>query len=205
MLPRLSPVLLLAAVLASPAAAQPPAGAALDQSIDAGAHWTWLMSGGDPALGMQAGWRRWLSRHVGVGADVRGARGTLTTVFDSPAQSGPGGIAIPAMEGRQENRMSSYAFSGGLVARSAIGRLSLIAGGGPGFFLDRSAHDTRINAAQMTGSTIVRSVGLYMVMEMEVRATRHVSGYAGLRAELRDIRVADSSVGHPVAGVRVAF
>lgn len=69
--PRLSPVLLFALVVATPAAAQPPAPAILNQSIDAGLQWALLISGRDATPGMQVAWRRWFSPHLGVGADVR--------------------------------------------------------------------------------------------------------------------------------------
>jgi hypothetical protein len=203
--PRLSPVLLFALVIATPAAAQPPAPAILNQSIDAGLQWALLLSGRDATPGMQVAWRRWFSPHLGVGADVRWGQKHTISEFNSPAQPGPAGVLIPAMEGHDEQRISSYGFGGGIVARTTIGRVSLVAGGGPGFFLDRSTHQTRINAAEHSGSTAVRSVGLFMLMEMEVRATRHLSSYAGIRAELRDLRFPDSSFGYPTVGVRLAF
>jgi hypothetical protein len=93
-------------------------------------------------------------------------------------------------------------------AASSPGRQSAGCRSSPGegpVFLDRSTHQTRINAAEHSGSTAVRSLGLFMLMEMEVRATRHLSGYAGIRAELRDLRFPDSSFGYPTVGVRLAF
>lgn len=83
--------------------------------------------------------------------------------------------------------------------------LSLIGGAGPGLYFDRSAHDTTINASQNAGNTTIRSIGLFGLMEMEVRATRHLSGYAGLRVELRDVSDAESSFGYPTVGVRYSF
>jgi hypothetical protein len=204
MLRRLSPFLLLATIVAVPAAAQSPGGE-LNQSIDAGLQWALLISASDATPGMQVSWRRWFSPHLGVGTDVRWAQKRTLREFDSPAQPGPDGVLIPAMQGREDRRISSYGFGGGILARTTMGRLSLVAGGGPGFFLDRSTHQSRINAAAHAGSTTVRSLGLFMLMEMEVRATMHLSGYAGLRAELRDVRFPDSSFGYPTAGVRFAF
>jgi hypothetical protein len=203
--PRLSPVLLLALVVASPAAAQPRAPAILNQSIDAGLQWALLISGRDATPGMQAGWRRWFSPHLGVGVDGRWGQKRTAREFDFPAQPGPDGVLIPPMQGREDRQISSYGFGGGIVARTTIGRLSLVAGGGPGFFVDRSTHQTRINAAEHAGDITTSSFGLFMLMEIEVRATRHLSGYAGLRAELRDVRFPDSSFGYPTAGVRVSF
>ena len=109
------------------------------------------------------------------------------------------------MQGREDRLISSYGFGAGILARTIVGRLSLVAGGGPGFFLDRSTHQTRINAAEHVGSTTVRSFGLSLLMELEVRATGHLSGYVGVRTELRDVRDSEGSFGYPTAGVRVAF
>ena len=204
-MPRRLSFLLIALVFANPAGAQTPAADELNQSIDAGLQWANLISASDATPGMQVSWRRWWSPHLGIAADVRwGQKATLREI-DSPAQPGPDGVLIPAMQGREDRRISSYGFGGGLLARTTIGRLSFVAGGGPGFFLDRSTHQTRINAAEHAGSATVRSLGLFMLMEIEVRATRRLSGYAGLRAELRDVRVPDSSFGYPIVGVRLAF
>ena len=201
---RLSPFLLLATIVAVPAAAQSPGGE-LNQSIDAGLQWSLLISASDATPGMQGSWRRWFSPHLGVGTDVRWGQKRTIREFDSPAQPGPDGVLIPAMQGREDRRISSYAVGAGVLGRTVIGRLSLIGGAGPGLFFDRSTHDARINAAQHAGSTTVRSIGLYGLMEMDVRAMRHLSAYAGLRIELRDVRYPDSSFGYPVVGVRVAF
>jgi hypothetical protein len=197
--------LLIVLVAASPAAAQTPTQAPLNQSIDAGLQWSLLISTSDATPGMQVSWRRWFSPHLGVGTDVRWGQKRTIREFDSPAQPGPDGVLIPAMQGREDRRISSYGVGAGVVGRTVIGRLSLIGGAGPGLFFDRSTHDTRINAAQHAGGTTVRSIGLYGLMEMDVRATRQLSAYAGLRIELRDVRYPDSSFGYPVVGVRVAF
>jgi hypothetical protein len=109
------------------------------------------------------------------------------------------------MQGSEGRRISSSGFGGGVLARSVVGRLSLIGGAGPGVFLDRSTNETRINAAEHAGSITVRSIGLSALVEMEARATRHLSAYVGLRVELRDVRYPDSSFGYPTVGGRIAF
>ena len=205
MLRRLSPFLLLVWIVAVPAAAQPATATDLNQSIDAGLQWALLISASDATPGMQVSWRRWLSPHFGVGTDGRWGQKHTITEFDSPAQPGPDGVLIPAMQSREDRRISTYGVGAGLLGRTVLGRLSFIGGAGPGLFFDRSTHDTRINAAQHAGSSTIRSIGLYGLMEMEVRATRRLSAYAGLRIELRDVRYPDSSFGYPAVGVRVAF
>ena len=197
--------LLLATMTAVPAAAQPATPLSPNQSIDAGLQWALLSSarGGKP--GLQVAWRRWMSPRAGFGADVRVRRTTRTSVFDSPAQTGPGDIRVPAMEGHEERRISSYGLGGGILARTVTGRISLIGGAGPGLYVDRSAHDTTLNASRHAGRTTIRSIGLFGLMEMEVRATRHLAAYAGLRVELRNVRDAESAFGYPTVGVRVAF
>jgi len=205
MLCRLSPFLLLATMTPAPVAAQPSARGGLDQSIDAGAQWALLSSVRDAKPGVQVAWRRWLSPRAGFGLDLRLTQKATTRVFDSPAQAGPEGVRIPAMEGQEGRRISSYGLGGGILGRTVIGRVSLIGGAGPGLYFDRSAQDTTINASQHAGSTTIRSIGLFGLMEMEVRASRHLSGYAGLRVELRDVRDPESSFGYPTVGLRVAF
>ena len=198
-------VLLIAFVFANPAGAQTPAADELNQSIDAGLQWANLISASDATPGMQVAWRRWFSPRLGIATDVRWGQTRTIRNLNSPVQAGPGGVVVPAMQGYEDRRIASYGFGGGILGRTTIGRLSLVAGAGPGLFVDRSKNQARLNAAEHAGTTTVRSFGLFVLMEMEVRATRHVSGYAGVRAELRDVRVPDSSFGYPTAGVRIAF
>ena len=202
---RLSPFLFLGTLIAIPAAAQPGAGTDVSQSIDAGAQWALLSSVRDPKPGVQVAWRRWVSPSVGFGVDLRLTRKTTSRVFDSPAQAGPEGVRIPAMEGQEEQRISSYGLGGAILGRTAIGRVSLIGGAGPGLYFDRSAYDTTINASQHAGSTTIQSIGLFGLMELEVRATTHLSGYAGVRIELRDVGDSESAFGYPAVGIRVVF
>ena len=185
MLRRLSPFLRLVSIVAVPAAAQPPAGAELNQSIDAGLQWALLISASDATPGMQVSWRR--LAFTALRRRNRWALGTEThdhRISISPAQPGPDGVLIPAMRGREDRRIPSDGFGGGVLARSVVGRLSLIGGAGTGVFLDRSTNETRVNAAEHARSITVRSIGLYALVEMEARATRRLSAYVGLRVGL---------------------
>jgi hypothetical protein len=94
------------------------------------------------------------------------------------------------------DRLSSYGFGFDVLARGLMERVSLIGGAGPGFFTD-----TTKDATSRTRSTF----GIHAVMEMEVRATRRLSAFAGLRIEWRDLSSSESSFGYPAAGIRFAF
>ena len=187
-----------------PAAAQ-PATDAPNQSIGAGAQWALPHSGRGEAPGVQVSWRRWFTPYLGVGTEFRWLQRHTTDEIDFPAQTAPGGIAVPSQQGRDDRRISSYGFAGGILARTSIGRLTLIGGAGPGFFVDQTRHDTRINGSSNTGATTFSSVGVQMLMEADVRMTSRLSAFAGLRMEIRDIRSMESSSGYPTAGVRLAF
>jgi len=187
----------------APVAAQSRSDPEHTQSIGAGLLWTSTGQAGTP--GIDATWRRWFSPRVGIGADLRWGTSTKTIEIDSPEQPGPGGLTIRAQRGVEHLRTTSRAYGVGILARGLLGRVSLVGGVGPALFVDRSAHETRINDFQDAGESTWRTVGVLGVAEVEVRATRRMSVFAGLRIELRDARDSESLFGHPVAGVRLAF
>ena len=205
MILRLMASVLLVLMVTTAAAAQPAAEEVHNQSIGGGAQWALPSSGRGDAPGVQVSWRRWFTPYLGVGTDFRVWRESTIEEIDFPAQTAPGGIAVGSQEGRDARRISSYGLGVGVLARGSIGRLSLVGGAGPGLYVDRTAHDTRINESRSAGSTTLSSIGLFMLAEVEVRATSRLSVFAGLRGELRDVRVAESSSGYPTAGVRFAF
>jgi hypothetical protein len=194
-----------ALVMATPAAAQPAAESAHNQSIGGGAQWALPFSGRGAMPGAQASWRRWFSPHVGIGAEVRGWRRNTTVEFDTSAQEGPGGVISAPVRGREDRRISSYGVGLGVFAQGSIGRLSLIGGAGPGFFVDRTIHQRRINDLYDAGESTLRSIGVSTLAEIEFRATSRLAVFTGLRIELRDLRVPESSSGYPTAGLRFAF
>jgi hypothetical protein len=198
-------LLTLATTLTTPAAAQSGPDPELDQSIGAGPQWALPYSRIDAAPGIQAAWRRWFSPHFGIGTDFRWWRSTRTMEINSPAQTGPGGIPISAQLGREDRRTSSYGFGVGVLMKASAGRLTFVAGAGPGFFVDRTAHDTRINDMRAAGEITEQHLGIHMLAEMEVRASRRLSLFAGLCVEQRDLRALDTQTGYPTAGVRFAF
>ncbi len=163
-------------------AAAQPATDAPTQSIGAGAQWALPYSGRGEAPGVQVSWRRWFNPCLGVGTEFRW--------FQTDAD---------------ERRISSSGLAGGLLARTSAGRLTLIGGAGPGFFVERSRHDTRINGSRSTGAMTFSSVGMQMLMEADVRMTSRLSAFAGLRIEIRDLRSMETSSGYPTAGLRFAF
>ena len=154
---------------------------------------------------MQVSWRRWISPRIGIGTDFRWWVRHTTTDTNSPAQVSPQGVVVAPMQVRDEREISSYGFGVGVVARESIGRLSLIGGAGPGFFIDRTTHDTEINGTRNAGTQTHSTIGAQLLAEVEVRATRHVSAFVGLRAEWRDFRESESTSAYPTAGVRVSF
>jgi len=82
---------------------------------------------------------------------------------------------------------------------------SLIGGAGPGFFVDRTIYQVRINDLQDEGRSTQRSIGVHTLAEIEFRATSRVSVFTGLRTELRNLRFPGSISGYPTAGARFAF
>ena len=205
MMLRATALMLLAVGAATPAAAQPARGGQHDQSIGGGPQWALPFSGRGDKPGVQTSWRRWLSAHVGVGTDVRWASRNTTEEFNLPAQERADGVVIPSAQMRVDQRIASYGFGVGVLGRGQMGRLSFIAGAGPGFFVESRNSETRIDGRRDSGRETLRSFGLHMLMEVDVRATSRLSAFAGLRSELRDLRYLESSSGYPTAGVRFAF
>ena len=112
---------------------------------------------------------------------------------------------IPPSQIRVDQQISSYGFGVGVLAKGSTGRLSFIGGAGPGFFVDSTMSETRANGMHDSGRSTLRSFGLHMLVEVDVRVTRRLSAFASLRSELRDVRDPESSFGYPTAGVRFAF
>jgi hypothetical protein len=204
---RTAALIFFAVAVARPAAAQPAPAPEAGDSIGIGAHWAAPHPGGGEMPGLQASWRHWTSASLGIGADVRWWGRTTTRLFEVPARDGPNGSAVPARQGSEDESIRSAGVGVGLLGRMWMGPVSLIAGGGPGFFVDRSSHETRISETREpdTGTIEQRSVGLHGLLEMDVRATRRLSLFAGLRLELRDLRVAESNSGYLTGGVRLGF
>jgi len=198
-------VMFVALVMAAPAIAQPAAQDAHNQSVGGGAQWALPYSGRGDMPGVQASWRRWFSPHVGIGADVRWWRRNTTVEFNTPAQEGPAGALIAPARGRDDRQILSYGVGLGVLAQGSIGRLSLIGGAGPGFFVDRTIYQVRINDLQDEGRSTQRSIGVHTLAEIEFRATSRVSVFTGLRTELRNLRFPGSISGYPTAGARFAF
>jgi hypothetical protein len=198
-------LMFVALVMAAPAIAQPAAEDAHNQSIGGGAQWALPYSGRGDMPGLQASWRRWFSPRVGIGADVRWWGRNTTVEFNTPAQEGPAGALIAPARGREDRRISSYGVGLGVLAQGSIGRLSLLGGAGPGFFVDRTSYQRQINDLQHDGWSAQRSIGVHALAEIEFRATSRVSVFMGLRTELRDLRFPGSTSGYPTAGARFAF
>ena len=204
-MPRVTPLMLLAVIVATSADAQPAGEARHDQSIGAAAQWALPFSGRGAEPGVEASWRRWFSSHLGVGADFRWGIENATIEYNSPAQVSIEGVRIPAQQGRDDRRIASYGLGASIFAKGSAGRLSLIAGAGPGLFLDRTMHETLINGMHHSRSATQRSFGLHLLLEVDVRASDRLSAFIGLRSELADLRDLESSFGYPTAGVRFAF
>jgi len=205
MMARVMTPMLVAVLVSTPVAAQTETAADHNQSISGSAQWAVPHTWRGEKPGVQVSWRRWISPRVGVGTDFRWWVRRTTTDINSPAQVSPQGVVVPPMRGREEREISSYGFGVGILARESIGRLSLIGGAGPGFFIDRTTHDTEINGARNAGTLAHSTIGAQLLAELELRATRHVSAFVGFRVEWRDFRESESGSGYPTAGVRVSF
>jgi hypothetical protein len=157
-----------------------------DQSIGGGVQWALPHTGHD-APGIQVSWHRVRQRGAGVGADVRWWRRRTS----DQSAAGP----VPRDE-------SSYAASVLVMGRtSPIRGLSMTFGVGPGIFVERSD----VLDSRRGGSSTASTVGVHGLAELNVQITHRVFAYAGLHAERRDFRHAESLSGYPVAGVRFAF
>ena len=202
---RVGALVVLALLPTNPAAAQPPEEPEHRQSLGAGLQWALPNAGRAVKPGLQLSWRRWISPRVGVGADVRFGVLHTTREIDFPESTGPGGIIVRSQQGRERVKVASQGYGFSIFARSLPGRVTMTAGVGPGLFVDRRTHDTRINDWFSDGTETLRSLGAQGVVEIEVRATRRVSVFAALRMELRDVRDGESSSGYPAIGARFAF
>jgi hypothetical protein len=205
MTPRLMLSMFFVAAVTAPAAAQPAQGPVRDQSVSAGAQWALPHPGGGAPPGLQLTWRRWISPRFGIGTDFRWWGRSTTTEITSREQIRQDGIVIPSMQGRDDQRISSSGFGAGILAKGSIGRLSLVGGAGPGFFVDRRTHERRLDGLHDGGRETICSLGVQMLAEIEARATSRLSVFAGLRMEIRDLRASDSSSAYPTAGARFAF
>jgi hypothetical protein len=144
--------------------------------------------------GVDASWRRWFGPYLGLGAGLRWKQ------VKSTDDAGP-----PGVEWVDHLTHTSYAAGVGLLGRMTAGRVSLVGGTGPGLFVERRAHDTRVNGVLQPSTETYRSVGLQGLIEFDVRVTRRLSAYAGLHLEWRDLRSSESSSGYPSAGLRLVF
>jgi len=177
---RIPAATLLLVLGAAAAVAQPLPLEPHRQSVGAGAQWA-MPFDGHGAPGALVSWRRWSSDAFGFGADVRWWSRHLTEVTP--------------------RRLSSSAAAVSAFARTTAGRLSLIGGAGPAWFLER----TTIDPGQRGSGSTRRSIGLQSTLELDVRANSRVSMFAALHFELRDVRRLESSSGYPALGVRLAF
>lgn len=190
-------LLVLPAVLvlaAGSAAAQRVRDPARSQSVGGGLQWGTPQPSARMSPGVDASWRRWFGPYLGLGADVRWKQ---VRRIDEAGQ--------PGVEWVDEVSHTSYAAGLGLLGRVTAGRVSLVGGTGPGVFVERRAHDTRVNGVRQPSTETYRSVGVQGLVEVDVRVTRRLSAYAGLHLEWRDLRSSESSSGYPAAGLRLVF
>jgi hypothetical protein len=162
------------------------------------------------APGIKASWRAWFGPHVGIETGFGWWRRTITREFSSPGYQWPGGPTIPANHGTDKFGVTAYALGVGVLGRIPIGRAAVILGGGPGWFYERSKSDTLVSyetgtTNRYSGGASGTHFGVQTVMELEVRTTRRVSVFGGLRSEIRDARYLESMIAYPTAGIRVSF
>ena len=188
---------LVSLALAVPAAAQPaPAGGA--QSVSIGGQWAYPTTSGtelDGSPGLKGSWRGWITPHFGVEAQVGWwTKGMSEEYRDSAYQ-----VSV-------HGRMHAWNIGANILGAIPVGRATtIVLGGGPGMFHENAGGTVTVNGASQTSSAGQNHFGLQSVMEVDVRASSHVSIFGGMHAELRDVRESDSGVLYPVAGVRFAF
>jgi hypothetical protein len=202
---RAAALMIPALLVTTAASAQPAPNLAHTQSIAGGVQWAMPYSGhGEPPGGL-ASWRSWFSTRVGIGTEFRWFGRYSTSELISSSAPDPRGNALALVHGIDDRWINSYGAGVDMLAQGSIGRLSLIGGLGPGFFVDRTRYAKGINDTHETGSTTRSSIGLHALVELDARATSRLSVFAGLRIEVRDLGTFDSSFGYPAVGFRFAF
>ena len=200
---RVVALIVVALFVTTPASAQPAPNVAHNQSIAGGVQWALPYSGHGELPGGLASWRYLFSPRVGIGTEFRWfGRHTTSELISSSARDPRGDAIAHAIDDRWIN---SYGVAIDVLAQDSIGRLSLVGGIGPGFFVERTRYARRINDTHQSGSSTISSIGLHAFVELGVRATSRLSVFAGLRIEVRDFGAVDSSSGYPAAGLRFAF
>jgi hypothetical protein len=200
-------LLALAAVM--PAGAQSPS-PVFHQSVGSGIRWLYPISlegssdvNGSP--GATASWRYWTGPHFGV----EGAFGWWSKDHHGEYHSGgymtPGGYVQDQVDMTYQSSLSYYGLGGNILGRIPIGRAAVVAGGGPGFFVERGHYEQRFNGQRDSNTHTGHHFGVEGLMELEVRATDRFSVFGGLHVELRSIDNADSGFTYPVLGARMAF
>jgi hypothetical protein len=202
---RVAALIVVALFVTTTASAQPAPNVAHNQSIAGGVQWALPYSGhGEPPGGL-ASWRYLFSPRVGIGTEFRWFTRHSTSELPMPSAPDPRGSTIALVHAIDDRWINSYGVGIDVLAQDSIGRLSLVGGIGPGFFVERTRYARRIDDTHQSGSSTISSIGLHAFVELDVRATSRLSVFAGLRIEVRDLGTFDSSFGYPAAGVRFAF
>jgi hypothetical protein len=197
-------------VLANGAAAdaQPAKQPTPVQSIGGGAQWAYpIIEGGYLAAspGLTASWRRWMGPYLGIQGEFGWWRKTKSHDYQWEGYQTPMGFVSEPVVGSDTSRFNGYSFGVNILGRIPIGRSAIVAGGGPGLFHERGSFKSVFNGKRYSTTHAETHFGLQSLFTVEVAVNRRVSAFGGFRLEMRNVRWADSLVGYPTAGLRVAF
>jgi hypothetical protein len=193
-------VVALGVLLASAASAQTLADPVYPRSIDLGAQWSFPPGnrGLSGTPGVKISWRRWYGHHLGSEAHAGWWRGETSWEFNSPE-----------FQSRNTDAVTAYSVAIGILGRIPLGRATVVLGVGPGWFHDRRDFEWRTNSASgeqhAAGGETQNSLGVHIVTEVDVRATRRMSVFGGFLSQVRNVRDRESSIVYPTAGLRFGF
>ena len=198
---------ILALALAAPAAAQ-TAAPQHRQSIGGGARWAYpLVEGGDitGTPGFSVSWRRWIGPHLGIEGALGVWRYSASEEYTHDGYYTADGYVSQPVHASYKGHMWAYNLGLNVLGRIPAGRASIVLGGGPGLFVEQARAESSFNENRYMSSMTHKHFGLQSLAELEVRITDRMAVFGGMHAEVRDVKVADSGVVYPVAGVRVGF
>lgn len=198
-----SGILLL--VVSTRVAAQATAADDRPHSFGAGSQWAYPYRGNDELKaipGIEVAYRDWVRPHVAVELEFGSWRKTYAGTYNLAGYEIPPAHKGEIVYGTYTTHVSSYSAGVNVLGRIPVGRVAIVAGGGPGLFVDERDDASVVNDALQTWSSKSTHVGIQSLAAVDLRVTDRWCVFAGARAELRAI---DSLVTYPIAGVRFNF
>jgi hypothetical protein len=197
---------ILVVALAVPAAAQQRSAPTRSQWIGGGAQWAYPVDAQELSAtpGLNVSVRRWIGPHFGIEGEFGWWQRSKSYQYRSPAYQTPDGVFGP-IEVLSTSRLATYNLGMNVLGRVPMGRAAIVAGGGPGLFVEHGRSESLVNGTSNEWSATQTHFGLQSLVTLEVRVTDRLTAYGGFRTEMRNVRWVDSFVGYPTAGVRIGF